>query len=153
MRISNAIPKYHQRKTHLLIDNIQRRLINQPHIQPQLPTPQHRIPRTIQHLSKRHHIPRLALRNNLVFPRYELVPVLEEPGAILLEDPGHLGACGEDEAYAALEEDTLDNGDHLGRVGGEVEEGVHVREAVVGEHGVDTEMAGVVGLVRYQSVD
>jgi hypothetical protein len=113
-----------------------------------LADPQHRIPRAVEHLPERHHIPGLALDDGLILARHELVPVAEELGlAVLLEDVRHLGPRGENEAQPALEEDALHDSDHLQRVSGEIEEGVRVGEAVVGEERVEPEVAGVVSLV------
>ena len=46
---------------------------------------------------------------------------------------------------AALEEDLLDNPGHLKSIAREVQEGLDIRETVVSEERVDTEMAGVIG--------
>ena len=64
--------------------------------------------------------------------------------AVLLEDVGDLGTGREDEAQTALEEDTLDDLDHLGTIRRPVEVRLGVGETVVGEERVDTEVAGVI---------
>lgn len=56
-------------------------------------------------------------------------------------DPGH----HLHKPNAALEEDLLDDLGHLKSIGREVQEGLDIRETIVSEERVDTEMAGVVG--------
>ena len=49
------------------------------------------------------------------------------------------------ESDTALEEYLLDDLGHLKRVGREVQEGLDIREAVVGEKRVDTKVTSVIG--------
>lgn len=54
------------------------------------------------------------------------------------------------ESDSALEENLLDDLGHLKSIGGEVQEGLDVRETVVSEERVDTEVTSVIGhLVNY----
>ena len=127
------------KKTHLFIYHIERRLIDQSNIKSLLPTPQDSIPRSIKHLSKRNHISSLTFCDNFVFPRGEFIIAFKEPGfSIFLQNPGHLRTGGKDKPESTFEEDMLDDGRHLGCIGREVEEGLHVRKAIVGIKIIDT---------------
>jgi len=61
-------------------------------------------------------------------------------------DPGHRSHKSD----PALEEDLPNDLGHLKSIGREVQEGLDIRETVVSEERVDTEMAGVIGhLINY----
>ena len=128
-----------EKTTHLLIYHIERRFIDQSNIKSLLPTPENSVPRSIKHFPKRNDITSLALRDNFVFPRDEFIIAFKEPGfSIFLQDPGYLGTGRKYKSQSAFEKDMLDDGRHLGCIGREVEEGLHVGEAIVGIKVVDT---------------
>jgi hypothetical protein len=142
-RLQPCINPCHRRKmkgkTHLLIYHIERRFIDQSNIKSLLPTPKNSVPRSVKHLSKRNDVSSLALRNNLIFPRNKFIIAFKEPRfSIFLQDPGYLGTGRKDKSQSAFEKDMLDDGQHLGCISREVEEGLHVGEAIVGIKVVDT---------------
>jgi hypothetical protein len=91
------------RKSYVFVDYIECRLVNQTNIQTFLSAPQNSVPRSVQHLAERHNVSSIALDNNLVLARHELIIVTEEPGlSILLEDVRNLGTCREAIAQSIL---------------------------------------------------
>jgi len=129
----------------LLINEIQSRLIDQPNVQTLLPHPKHSIPSTMKHITESDDISSRTIDDDVVFTRLELVVLAEDASlTVFLEDIGKFGAGGEDEADAFIPEDTLDDGVHLGCIGGEVEPGRCVHETVITKHVVNTEMAGII---------
>ena len=135
-----------RKKTHLLIYHIERRLIDQSNIKSLLPAPQDSIPRSIKHLSERNHISSFTLCDNLVFPRSEFIIAFKEPGfSIFLQNPGHLRTGRKNKPESTFEEDMIDDGHHLGCIGREIKEGLHVGKAVVGIQVVNTYTAISIG--------
>lgn len=104
-----------------------------------LPDAQDSIVGSVKHLSECDDESIFAFNDGLIFSGLKLVVTLEELGlAILFEDERNFGTGGEDEAEAALEEDALDDGNHLERVGREVEPRLYIREAVICEERIYT---------------
>ena len=133
-------PIHHrEKKTHLLIYHIERRLIDQSNIKSLLPASEDSIPRSIKHLSERNHISSFTLCDNLIFPRDKFIIAFKEPWfPIFLQNPGHLRTGRKDKPKPTFEEDMIDDGHHLGCICREIEEGLHVGKAVVGIQVVDT---------------
>ena len=131
-------------RTYLLVDQVERRLVDETDIEALLPAAQDGVLGAVEHVTVRDNVTRLAVDDDLVLARDELVVIVEVPRAVLLEDPWHLRTSREDKPHAAVEEHALHDRGHLRRVGGEVEPRLGVRKTVVGEERVDTKVAGVV---------
>lgn len=131
----------------LLVDDVERGLVDQTHVEAFLAQALHRVQGPVQHVAVRDDVAGRTLADDLLLARDELVTLAEELllGAFL-QNVRHLGTGGEDEAHARLPEDLVHDGLHLLTVRGEVERGaLRVHEAVVGEEVVQAEVAGVVG--------
>jgi hypothetical protein len=125
-------------KPNLFVDDIQSRLVDQANVDPLLSAPQNSIQRSVQHFSEGDDVTSRSFDDDFILSWNELVVALKEFLPISVENPGHLGTSREDEAYTLLEEDVLNDSNHLSRIGGEVESRLRVRKAVVGEEVVDT---------------
>jgi hypothetical protein len=128
-----------EKKLNLLINHIERRLIDQSNIKSLIPAPQDGIPRSIKHLSERNHISSFTLCDNLIFPRSEFIIAFKKLGfSVFLQNPGHLRTGRKDKPESTFEKDMFNNGRHLSCIGREVKEGLHVGKAIVGIKIVDT---------------
>jgi len=72
-----ALAHFHD---HLLINDVQRRLVNQTHIQALLSASEHSIIRPVEHVSKGNDISCVSINDDLVLPRDELVVTAKELG-------------------------------------------------------------------------
>jgi len=107
--------------THIFVNHVKRRLIDQPNIETLLPATHNGIPRPVEHFSKGNNVTSRAVHDGLVLSRHEFIIAFKEPGlAILLKDVRNLRPSGEDEAKPAFKEDTFDDGYHLQRIGREI---------------------------------
>lgn len=107
--------------SHLLIDDVESGLVDQTDIKTLLADLQDSIVTPVEHLSERNDVSSFTLEDSLILSRFELVVALEESRPIRFQDVRNLGTSREDEADATLEEDSLDDCDHLGSVGWEVQ--------------------------------
>jgi hypothetical protein len=126
-------------RTHLLVHDVERGLVDQAHVKTFFPALEHGVQGPVKHLSERNDITSLAIHDDLILPRLELVPGPEELFlSILLEDVRHLGSRREHEAQPAFKKHALDDGSHLQSISWKIEPRLGVGEAVVRKQRVDT---------------
>lgn len=93
----------------ILVDNVKGALVDETNVVALLAKAVDSVERAVKHLTERDDETKGTGADDLILAWHELVRLVEEAAAVLLEDEGNLGTGGEDETKALLIEDAVND--------------------------------------------